>query len=127
MKKSSLFIMQAKWAEAVGEELGLMRAAQANLEQDLAASGKENAQLLEDLQAARYLCPHITLAPFDMLAVPSCHGAAEQNFHNQHITFAGKATGCDAKSSCCWLHQKLAKGAGRCINACTISSQRLLT
>ncbi|KAK9818492.1 hypothetical protein WJX74_001373 [Apatococcus lobatus] len=43
----------AKWAEAVGEELGLMRAAQANLEQDLAANGKENAQLLGDLQAAR--------------------------------------------------------------------------
>ncbi len=49
----ALGTMQAKWAEAVGEELGLMRAAQANLEQDLAASSKEKAQLLGDLQAAR--------------------------------------------------------------------------
>ena len=47
-------MVQARWAEAVGEELMLMRAAQANLEQDLAASSKEKAQLLEDLQAARY-------------------------------------------------------------------------
>ena len=91
--------MQAKWAEAVGEELGLMRAAQANLEQDLAASGKENAQLLGDLQAARYLSCHMALASFDMLAVPPCHPCchvplykARQPFHARGPALTGQAT-----------------------------------